>query len=35
MAGQERPKCDKCGKYYKFDWDTETFKPQCDCKNKT
>lgn len=34
MAGQVRPKCDTCGKYYKYDWNTETFKKICDCRIK-
>jgi hypothetical protein len=32
MAGQVRPKCKKCDKWYKFNWDTETFVKNCKCK---
>lgn len=31
MAGQIRPKCVKCGKYYKFNWNDESFSPNCEC----
>lgn len=32
MAGYDRPKCDKCGKWYKFDWDKEKMVKNCSCK---
>lgn len=34
MAGYGRPKCEKCGKHWKFNWDEEIFYPQCKCKEK-
>jgi hypothetical protein len=34
MAGNARPKCVTCGKYFKFNWDLEIFESQCDCKGK-
>lgn len=31
MAGLDRPKCNKCGKWYTWSWYSEKWVPNCVC----